>query len=206
MGKILSINTEEEIKTALKAAADVLLRGGVAAIPTDTVYGFAALVHDEKAIERLYRIKERSQNKSIAVLLGDAVQAHEVAHEFPAKAQRLADKYWPGALTIIIRKKTGLPADLTSNDLVGLRIPDHEFTRDLIRLTGPLAVTSANISGQPPAKSIAEFTDELGDQLDIIIDGGPSRGGVPSSVINCDADPATILREGAISGKDLLSC
>lgn len=206
MGKILSINTEEEIKTALKAAADVLLRGGVAAIPTDTVYGFAALVHDEKAIERLYRIKERSHNKSIAVLLGDAVQAHEVAHEFPAKAQRLADKYWPGALTIIIRKKTGLPADLTSNDLVGLRIPDHEFTRDLIRLTGPLAVTSANISGQPPAKSIAEFTDELGDQLDIIIDGGPSRGGVPSSVINCDADPATILREGAISGKDLLSC
>ena len=104
MGKILSINTEEEQKTALKAAADVLLRGGVAAIPTDTVYGFAALVHDEKAIERLYRIKERSQNKSIAVLLGDAVQAHEVAHEFPAKAQRLADKYWPGALTIIIRK------------------------------------------------------------------------------------------------------
>lgn len=206
MGKILSINTEEEQKTALKAAADVLLRGGVAAIPTDTVYGFAALVHDEKAIERLYRIKERSQNKSIAVLLGDAVQAHEVAHEFPAKAQRLADKYWPGALTIIIRKKTGLPADLTSNDLVGLRIPDLEFTRDLIRLTGPLAVTSANISGQPPAKSIAEFTDELGNQLDIIIDGGPSRGGVPSSVINCDADPATILREGAISGKDLLSC
>ena len=206
MGKILSINTEEEIKTALKAAADVLLRGGVAAIPTDTVYGFAALVHDEKAIERLYRIKERSQNKSIAVLLGDAIQAHEVAHEFPAKAQRLADKYWPGALTIIIRKKTGLPADLTSNDLVGLRIPDHEFTRDLIRLTGPLAVTSANISGQPPAKSIAEFNDELGDQLDIIIDGGPSRGGVPSSVINCDADPAIILREGAICGKDLLSC
>ena len=206
MGKILSINTEEEQKTALKAAADVLLRGGVAAIPTDTVYGFAALVHDEKAIERLYRIKERSQNKSIAVLLGDAVQAHEVAHEFPAKAQRLADKYWPGALTIIIRKKTGLPADLTSNDLVGLRIPDHEFTRDLIRLTGPLAVTSANISGQPPAKSIAEFNDELGDLLDIIIDGGPSRGGVPSSVINCDADPAIILREGAICGKDLLSC
>ena len=95
---------------------------------------------------------------------------------------------------------------MTSNDLVGLRIPDHEFTRDLIRLTGPLAVTSANISGQPPAKSIAEFNDELGDQLDIIIDGGPSRGGVPSSVINCDADPAIILREGAICGKDLLSC
>ena len=167
MGRILTINTETEKEEALKAAADVLLHGGVAAIPTDTVYGFAAAVHDEKAIERLYRIKERSQNKSIAVLLGDAGQAHEVAHEFPAKAQRLAEKYWPGALTIIIRKKAGLPADLTSNDLVGLRIPDHEFVRDLIRLTGPLAVTSANISGEPPARSVSEFADELGPQLDI---------------------------------------
>ena len=206
MGRILTINTDTEKEEALKAAAEILLRGGVAAIPTDTVYGFAALVHDEKAIERLYRIKERSQNKSIAVLLGDAVQAHEVAHEFPAKALRLAEKYWPGALTIIIRKKAGLPADLTSNDLVGLRIPDHDFTRELIRRTGPLAVTSANISGEPPARSVADFAEELGPQLDIIIDGGPSRGGVPSSVINCDADPAVVLREGAIPGKDLMSC
>ena len=206
MGRILTINTDTKKEEALKAAAEILLRGGVAAIPTDTVYGFAALVHDEKAIERLYRIKERSQNKSIAVLLGDAVQAPEVAHEFPAKARRLAEKYWPGALTIIIRKKAGLPADLTSNDLVGLRIPDHDFTRELIRRTGPLAVTSANISGEPPARSVADFAEELGPQLDIIIDGGPSRGGVPSSVINCDADPAVVLREGAIPGKDLMSC
>ena len=206
MGKILTITTEQEKEQALKAAAAVLLRGGIAAIPTDTVYGFAAPVHDENAIARLYRIKERSQNKSIAVLLGDAAQAHEVAHEFPAKARRLAEKYWPGALTIIIRKKAGLPADLTSNDLVGLRIPDHDFTRALIRLTGPLAVTSANISGQPPARSVSEFADEFAPLLDLIIDGGPSRGGVPSSVINCDADPAVILREGAIPGKDLLSC
>ena len=206
MTKILTIRNESEKQEALKAAADILLHGGVAAIPTDTVYGFAALVHNEKAIARLYQIKERSQNKSIAVLLGDAEQAHLVAHEFPAKAQRLADKYWPGALTIIIRKKAGLPGNLTSNALVGLRIPDLDFTRDLIRLTGPLAVTSANISGEPPAKSISEFADELGPQLDIIIDGGASKGGVPSSVINCDADPAVILREGAISGKDLLEC
>ena len=98
-----------EIKIALEAAEKVLRAGGVAAIPTDTVYGFAALVHDEAAIAKLYKIKERDQKKSIAVLLGDAEQAHLVAHEFPAKAQRLAAKYWPGALTIIIRKKAGLP-------------------------------------------------------------------------------------------------
>ena len=206
MGRIITINTQEERKTALKAAADVLLHGGIAAIPTDTVYGFAACVRDEAAIAGLYRIKERSPNKSIAVLLGDTEQAHLVAEDFPEKARRLAAKYWPGALTIIIRKKAGLPADLTANELVGLRIPDHDFIRELIRATGPLAVTSANISGEPPARSVAEFAEQLGPQLDIIIDGGPSSGGVPSSVINCDTDPAVILREGAIPGEELLSC
>ena len=206
MNRIFTLSNDTEIKNALEAAEKVLRAGGVAAIPTDTVYGFAALVHDETAIAKLYKIKERDQKKSIAVLLGDAEQAHLVAHEFPEKARRLAAKYWPGALTIIIRKKAGLPADLTSNDLVGLRIPDLEFTRELIRRTGPLAVTSANISGQPPAKSIDEFLDELGMQLDLIIDGGPSSGGVPSSVINCESEPAVILREGAIPGKDLLAC
>lgn len=206
MKKIYTITNEIERKEALTAAVRILKQGGIAAIPTDTVYGFAAPVHEEAAIARLYQIKERESNKSIAVLLGDAEQAHLVAHEFPAKAQRLAQAYWPGALTIIIRKKAGLPANLTSNDLVGLRIPNHNFTRDLIRETGPLAVTSANLSGMPPATDIDGFINSLGDQLDLIIDDGPSSGGVPSSVINCSCEPAIILREAAISGKDLLAC
>ena len=206
MDKIFSLNTFDETQRALEAAADILNNNGIAAIPTDTVYGFAALAADETAVAKLFRIKEREPKKSIAVLLGDVSQAQLVAHEFPAKALRLADAYWPGALTIIIRKKAGLPKNLTSNDLIGLRIPDHDFTRELIRRTGPLAVTSANISGQPPARSIQEFAEELYPLLDIIIDGGACSGGIPSSVINCESDPAVILREGAIPGKDLLSC
>ncbi len=206
MGKILTIRDNKEYQTALAAAADVINRGGIAAIPTDTVYGFAASFQNEEAIARLYQIKERSPNKSIAVLLGDASQAEQAAEDFPDKARRLAAAYWPGALTIIIRKRSGLPSNLTSNDLVGLRIPDHDFTRDLIRITGPLAVTSANISGEPPARSAGEFIPELEEQLDIIIDGGPCSGGVPSSVINCETEPAVILREGTIPGKELLEC
>ena len=206
MGKILKITDMPDYQDAVRETAEILLHGGTAAIPTDTVYGFAASAYDEKAIDRLYQIKERSHNKSIAVLLGDIDQAHLIAQAFSAKAQRLAEKYWPGALTIIIRKKEGLPANLSSNHLVGLRIPDLDFARDLIRATGPLAVTSANISGEPPAKSVEEFAPHLGSALDIIIDNGPSRGGVPSSVINCDEDPAVILREGAISGKELMEC
>ena len=206
MGKILTIFDKPDYRKAILETANILKHGGAAAIPTDTVYGFAASAFDEAAIARLYRIKARSQNKSIAVLLGDISQAHLIAQDFSAKAIRLAEKYWPGALTIIIRKKQGLPADLTSNDLVGLRIPDLDFTRDLIRVTGPLAVTSANISGAPPAKRIEDFVPVLGSELDVIVDNGPSLGGVPSSVINCDADPAVILREGAIPGKELLEC
>ena len=206
MKKIYTISNETEIKEALETASEKLHKGGIIAIPTDTVYGFAALVSDETAIEKLYRIKEREQNKSIAVLLGDAEQASLIAHKFPPKAQRLAKTYWPGALTIIVRKRAELPANLTSNDLVGLRIPDHAFTRDLIRLTGPLAVTSANISGQPPAKSVPDFLNILGPQLDMIIDGGPCRGGVPSSVINCETEPAVVLRAGAVSEEELLAC
>ncbi len=205
MTPILKIETETEYQQALQSAAEVLKKGGVAAIPTDTVYGFAALVHDPAAIGRLYEIKERSQMKSIAVLLGDAEQADQVAKDFPPKARRLAAKYWPGALTVIIAKREGLPADLTSNDLVGLRVPDCEFARDLMRLTGPLATTSANLSGMPPAKNISEFT-ELYDRLDLIIDGGQVRGGVPSSVVRCDCEPAQVLREGAIPAEELLKC
>ncbi len=205
MAQILKIETETEYHQALQTAAEVLKKGRIAAIPTDTVYGFAALVHDSAAIARLYEIKERSQMKSIAVLLADAEQAEQVAKNFPPKAQRLAAKYWPGALTVIVAKREGLPADLTSNDLIGLRIPDCEFARDLMRLTGPLATTSANLSGMPPAKNIAEFA-ELHDRLDLVIDGGQVHGGVPSSVIRCDCEPASVLREGAIPAEELLKC
>lgn len=200
MGKILSS------ETGLQAAADILLKGGVVAIPTDTVYGFAALVNNEEAIGRLYKIKERNPIKSIAVLLGDANQADQVAKAFPPFAQRIAEKYWPGGLTVIVEKKAGLPENLTSNDTVGLRIPDHDFARALMRLTGPLATTSANHTGEPPAQKVEDFYAELGDKLDLVIDDGPVKGGVPSTVINCAVEPPVVLREGAIPGEELLKC
>ena len=199
--KILPCNDE-----TLRDAAAVLNGGGVAVIPTDTVYGLAARPSFPEAVERLYSIKGREKRKKIALLAADVAAVEMFGCPLPPKARELAEKYWPGALTIIIRKKSGLPANLTSNDLIGLRIPDHKFTRELIRLTGPLAVTSANVSGRTPAKSVTEFGDMLSSRLDLIIDDGPSLGGVPSSVINCETDPAVILREGAISGKELLAC
>lgn len=207
MGKTILLHKDVNLnEAALSEAAEVIRRGGVIAVPTDTVYGFAAAVTNEAAIARLYEIKERSQTKSIAVLLGDADQAHLVADDFPERAARMAAAYWPGALTLIVRKKAGLPKDLSSNELVGIRIPDHDVLRELIRRTGPLATTSANLSGMPPAKSVEEFAPALGDRLDLILDDGPAAGGVPSTVVNCSLEPPVILREGAIPGADLLNC
>lgn len=199
MTKILSSSDE-----CLQKAARILLDGGVVAIPTDTVYGFAALVTNEEAVARLYKIKERNPIKSIAVLLSDAEQAPMVAGHFSSFAQRITEVYWPGALTVIVDKKAGLPGNLTSNNTVGIRVPDHDFARELMRLTGPLATTSANHSGEPPAKKVSDFADSLGDQLDLIIDDGPVMGGVPSTVINCSVEEPVVLREGAIPGAELL--
>ena len=207
MNKIISIASEEQQQAALESASRIILAGGIIAIPTDTVYGIAASAWNAAAISRIYQVKERDANKSIAVLLGDASQALLIADEFSPKAASLAAKYWPGGLTIIVSKKNNLPPNISNNDKIGLRIPDHPFIRDLIRKTGPLATTSANLSGQPAAKTVEEFRIILGDQLDLIIDGGTVKGsGIASTVVDCTLDPVKILREGAISSEEINAC
>ncbi len=206
MHRILAITDKEEQGKALMAAIQVIRSGGVIAIPTDTVYGIAASAFDESAIARIFQIKKRDENKSIAVLLGDAGQAAEIAKSFPPKAIALASAYWPGGLTLLVGKKNGLPASLSGNEKIGLRIPDHPFARELIRCCGPLATSSANFSGQPPALCLADFSELLEDQLDLIIDDGPVSGSVASTVVDCTVNPVQILREGAISKAEIDQC
>ena len=207
MSKIIQIASEEQQQAALETASQIILSGGIIAIPTDTVYGIAASAWNTAAISRIYQIKERDTNKSIAVLLGDASQALLIAENFSPKATSLAAKFWPGGLTIIVSKKSNLPPNISNNDKIGLRIPDHPFIRDLIRKTGPLATTSANLSGHPAAKTVEEFQPILGEQLDLIIDGGTVKGsGIASTVVDCTLDPIKILREGSISSEEIDAC
>lgn len=201
---VLKLSTIQENETIIKKSVDILNNGGIIAIPTDTVYGFAALASNEKAIERLYKVKEREKNKSIAVLLGDSAQAKLVTDDFSQSADRITQKFWPGGLTVIVKKRNGLPPNISQQDTIGIRIPDHEFVRTLICVSGPLAVTSANHSGLPPATSVSEFENALGDQLDLIVDGGKTAGGIPSTVVDCTTSPIKILREGIIPSEELL--
>jgi L-threonylcarbamoyladenylate synthase len=183
----------------LRAEA-VLRRGGLVVLPTDTVYGLGVALNASRGIERLFEAKGRPPDKAITLLVADASQTGSIAVFGPAAAC-LARAGWPGGLTLVLRQKPGaaLPAILTAGtDTIGLRMPDHEAPRALAAALGPLPVTSANRSGDPTPATAAEVAAVLGAAVDLILDGGPSRSDVPSTVVDCSGDRPVLLRAGAV--------
>jgi L-threonylcarbamoyladenylate synthase len=181
-------------------AIDVLQRGGIVALPTDTVYGIAVALETPGGIGRLFEAKARRPDKGIMLLLADAAQAGAIGAMTPA-ATALADAFWPGGLTVIVpqRPDVPLPAELTGGTpTIGLRVPDHPAPRALARGVGPLPTTSANRSGDPEGRDASDILDQLGDHVELVLDGGPAHGGPPSTVVDCTAEPVRILRAGAI--------
>jgi L-threonylcarbamoyladenylate synthase len=181
-------------------AVEALRRGGIVAVPTDTVYGIGVALHADRGIERLFEVKRRPPDRAIVLLLAGAEQAAEVG-EFGATARVLAAAGWPGGLTLVLpqRPDVVLPDVLTGGAAtIGVRLPDHPAPRALAASVGPLAVTSANLSGAPTASTAEAIFEDLGEGLDLILDGGPARGGVPSTVIDCSVERPRVLREGAI--------
>jgi L-threonylcarbamoyladenylate synthase len=185
--------------SALIHAVDVLQHGGLVAFPTDTVYGLAALPFKEEYVEGLFSAKGRNNTRAIAILIGDYEDLKQVVDEFDATSSRLAHHFWPGPLTLIVPKLAGLPEAISPDRTIGVRMPDHPVALALLRKIGPLAVTSANISGQENANSAEEVYKQLNGRVHLILDGGRTSGGIPSTVVNCTSSPPTILREGPIS-------
>jgi L-threonylcarbamoyladenylate synthase len=182
------------------AAVEVLQAGGVVALPTDTVYGIAVALETRGGIERLFAAKRRPPDKGIMLLLDTAAQAAEIGIMGPA-ATALAEACWPGGLTVVVpqRPDVPLPAALTGGSpTVGLRVPDHATPRALAAAVGPLPTTSANVSGLPEAGDATAILAQLGDSIDLILDGGPAHGGPASTVVDCSGARPVILREGAI--------
>ena len=181
-------------------AAACLRDGGVVALPTDTVYGIAVALSTSGGVERLFHVKQRPPDKGIMLLLADAAQAPEIG-VMTAAATALGDAFWPGGLTVIVpqRPDVPFPAALTGGaPTIGLRVPDHATPRALAAAVGPLPTTSANRSGQPEARDAAEIAAQIGEDIDLILDGGPAHGGPASTVVDCTGEQATILRTGAI--------
>jgi L-threonylcarbamoyladenylate synthase len=199
--EILSAASSEVITHAL----EILRGGGLVAFPTDTVYGVGALAFDGKAVEAIYTAKDRSPEKAIPVLIGDMDDLDKIAMDVPNLVQMLASRFWPGPLTILVPKKPDLPEAISSTSTVGVRVPDHEAARALLRAAGPMAVTSANLSGQASPITAEEVFAQLGGRIELIIDGGKTSGGVPSTLVDCTGDEIKILREGPITKKELQS-
>lgn len=183
---------------ALDRSINTIRSGKILAFPTDTVYGIGVSAFDPEGITKLFEVKGRDSNKAIAVLLADISQLATVCTSIPEYATRLGNEYWPGALTLVLPRNPTLPEILSPLPTVGVRIPDYDFVRKLIRACGPLAVTSANRSGLPSATSPKEVVDQLDGLLDLVVDGGISPGGVPSTVVDCTGNEFKVLRIGAI--------
>lgn len=188
---------------AVRYAADVLRHDGLVAFPTDTVYGVGALVFREAAVQRLYRVKGRSTDKAIAVLVAHHADLLNIAGTLTASARQVAEKFWPGPLTLVVARHPRLPKAVSALPTVGVRQPDHPVVAQLLALTGPLAVSSANRSGEPNTLSAAEVLAQLDGRIDLILDGGRVNGGVPSTVVDVTGSEPVILRAGPVSEADI---
>jgi len=185
---------------AILAASIAIGRGELIVIPTDTVYGVACSPFDEAAIQRLYDAKQRAPDKALPVLLADPGDALRVATGFPPLAARLIARFWPGALTITLPKRSGLPPNLSTYESIGVRVPDHIALRSLIRAAGgAIAVSSANISGMASPSKVQQAAAMLGDCVAVYLDGGTMSGSLASTVVEAHGNTVHIVREGPVT-------
>ncbi len=190
-----------ELDRQVRLAVETLREGGTIAFPTDTVYGLGAHPFLEKAVEKVYQLKKRPRSSGLPLLLADAADFESVARSVPELAWRLAERFLPGGLTLVLWKKPCVPDAVTGgSDKVALRVPNHPVPLALIRgLKAPLIGTSANLTGSPSPLRTQEIYEQLGDKVDLIIEGGRCPGGVESTVLDVTGELPVILREGAIS-------
>lgn len=188
----------------MSRAVEILKMGGLVAFPTDTVYGVGALAFNGQAVESIYLAKDRPEEKAIPVLIADADELAKVCAMVPEIAVKLGTRFWPGPLTIVLPRHPDLPLAISSGPTVGVRIPNHPVARSLLRLAGPMAVTSANLSGKANPCDAQEVQDQLGGRIALIIDGGRTPGGVPSTVVDCTRQEVLILRAGPISKDEIM--
>ena len=188
---------------AIPHALEILKRGGLVAFPTDTVYGVGALAFDADAVESIYVAKNRPVEKAIPILIGGPEDLDKVTTEVPLIAEKLATRFWPGPLTLIVPKHPKLPDVVSATPTVGVRVPDHPVARALLTVAGPMAVTSANISGMDSPKTAEDVNHQLNGRIPLILEGGETPGGIPSTVVNCLETEPIILRKGPVTSKDI---
>ena len=194
-----------DFQQQIERGVSILRQGGIVAFPTDTVYGLGACMNIRQAVERVYQVKERPLRMALPLLLADTAQMSMVAESVPPIAWLLADKFLPGALTIVLLRSKSVPDIITAGDVtVAVRIPDHPLPIALIKgLEAPIVGTSANVSGRPSPLTADEVYAQLGDRIDFVVDGGKCPGGRESTVVDVTGDRPVVLRGGAISKEEI---
>ncbi|ONM46964.1 L-threonylcarbamoyladenylate synthase [Nocardia donostiensis] len=196
---------EPDSRTAgLTAATSALKSGRLVVLPTDTVYGLGADAFDSDAVAALLAAKRRGRDMPVPVLVGSWHTIDGLVFSVRPQARELIRAFWPGALSLVVQQAPSLAWDLgDTRGTVMLRMPLHPVALDLLREVGPMAVSSANVSGQPPAKTVTQARDQLGEQVGVYLDGGPARHAVASTIVDLTADQPRILREGAVPTADI---
>jgi L-threonylcarbamoyladenylate synthase len=200
-------NLSGQVMLQVDRAIEILKDGGIVAFPTDTVYGLGGNVFSIEAAERIYRVKQRPRHIPLPVLLADSTQLADIVAAVPETARYLMRHFWPGGLTLVLPKKGTLSDIITAgSDKVAVRIPDHVVPLALIRgLGAPIIGTSANISDKPSSVTAEEVDQQIGSQIDLIIDMGRCPGGLESTVVDVTGEIPVILRRGVISEEKILS-
>jgi len=189
------------LDTAIAKAVDVLVKGGIIAYPTETLYGLGVRVMDKESVQRLFEIKGRPQDKPIPLIVGSLEVLKTIVEEIPPEAEKLIKEFWPGPLTLVFKAKASVSELLTAGTgTIAVRIPGESFALSLSRkIDFPITSTSANPSGATPPEVADEVSRYFGDKIDLIIDGGKTPIGKPSTIIDVTVKPWQILREGAIT-------
>lgn len=205
MADVLNVSPDNPEQAHIERAVELLWRGEVVAIPTDTLYGLSADPYNLAAVASIYRIKGRPERKALPILIAEPEQARDLASELTDVFFQLAEKFWPGALTIVVDASSRLPFKVTGHTgRIALRVPAAKIPCAVIRqFNRPVTGTSANLSGREPCHSAAEVAYQVGDQLPLILDGGETGGSLPSTVVDVRGDKWRILRDGPVHESDI---
>lgn len=198
---------ETGISEALEKASEIIKKGGVIAYPTETFYGLGVKFNDIAALRKLYKIKHRSRNQALPLIIGEKMLLQLIASSITDSAEKLADKFWPGPLTLLLPAKPDISEFITAKTgNIAVRIPGKSFALDLVLSLGfPITATSANISGMPPADNADGVIRYFGNAIDLIIDCGKTPGGKPSTIVDASGEKIRFLRAGAVSIKKVLA-
>ena len=201
------IDSTQSLKEGVSVGAETILRGGVVALPTESFYGLSVDATNAQAVDKIFAIKKRGPELPILILISSVVELAKYVIAVPPAAKQLGKRFWPGGLTMIFESAPILPSSLTGGTgKIGIRISSHPVARVIQKaLAVPITGTSANISGTPPCTTADQVLECLGTEVDLVLDGGPTQGKNPSTILDVTVDPPLIVREGMIRAEEIMS-